>query len=220
MPFPSFDTRKLVGLSLCLVILVLGVVAKERWPKLHTKNMGLVCDNATVDLGIIGPRSTRVISHTFQIRNVSSESASLKKVAAACGCTTTNPSTKIIAPGQSFDLPVKVDWTGRAGFQSSDILVLTDANQRLSLRITANITSGLVISPAKIDFGQIEPGKVATRTLTLFNSSDQASLVLDSAHSTNLAIEVPQIAQGAIISQNRPLELTITATSADAGGSL
>lgn len=83
-------------------------------------------------------------STTFQITNNGKQKLILRKVHANCECTTAKPSKTQLKPGETIDIDVIFDSTGRKGKQIKTITVISNdpSSSYNTLRINANVLSG------------------------------------------------------------------------------
>ena len=82
------------------------------------------------------------VSHTFKLTNTGKSNLLLHKINASCGCTATQPDKKIIPPGESANIDVVFNSTGKNGRQNQSITVLSNDPKKSNtlLRITSNVT--------------------------------------------------------------------------------
>ena len=66
------------------------------------------------------------VSHVFIIQNTGNETLVIERVAASCGCTTTELATDRLAPGASVELEVLIDTAGFSGRISKSITIYTN----------------------------------------------------------------------------------------------
>ena len=89
------------------------------------------------------------VTHVFTIQNTGNEVLEIGRVAASCGCTTTELATNRLAPGESVELEVLIDTAGFGGRISKSIYVYTNDPEyadssssnrpRFSLRVTGEV---------------------------------------------------------------------------------
>ncbi len=109
-------------------------------PKIHV-------EDPTYDFGSV--LEGFAVTHVFTVRNAGDEVLTIGRVAASCGCTTTQLATDRLAPGESVELEVLVDTAGFGGTISKSIYVYcndpeyADASSsdrpRFTLRVTGEV---------------------------------------------------------------------------------
>jgi len=109
-------------------------------PKIHV-------EESTYDFGSI--LEGFAVTHVFTIENTGDEVLEIERVAASCGCTTTQLATDRLAPGGSVELEVLVDTAGFGGTISKSIYVYcndphyaassSSDRPRFTLRVTGEV---------------------------------------------------------------------------------
>ena len=81
------------------------------------------------------------VEHTFKLTNSGKSNLVLHKVKSSCGCTATQPDKNIIPPGESSNIVVTFNSTGKNGRQNQSITVLSNDPKKSNtlLRITSNV---------------------------------------------------------------------------------
>lgn len=80
------------------------------------------------------------ISYTFRYENKGTAPLAISSVITTCGCTVPKYDTKPISPGQSGNLEVVFDTSGRDGMQTKTISVRSNASVPvILLKITAEV---------------------------------------------------------------------------------
>lgn len=95
-------------------------------------------DNESFDFGRI--KSNKIVYHTFQLTNESSESIVITDVMASCGCTTPKLEKKVIPSGEKTSLSVGFDPAGKTGLQQKVIYVFIEGREPYEILIRAEIT--------------------------------------------------------------------------------
>lgn len=86
-------------------------------------------EETTYDFGSIKEEDGRV-THVFRFENTNATPISIKNVKASCGCTTPNWSKAPIAPGETAEITVTYNASGRPGkFQKSVTVTLTNGQE-------------------------------------------------------------------------------------------
>ncbi|MGK7390484.1 MAG: DUF1573 domain-containing protein [Candidatus Cyclobacteriaceae bacterium M2_1C_046] len=80
------------------------------------------------------------VKHTFTFENTGNEPLIITNVQVTCGCTATEWPRDPIAPGQSGDITIQFDSTGKIGRQNKVITVVSNAlNRQNRVTIVTNI---------------------------------------------------------------------------------
>lgn len=116
------------------------------------------------------PRGGKV-RHNFVMTNRLNEPITIANVRASCGCTTGKASASLVQPGQSAVIEAEMDTKNFVGPKATTLFVtLISAGGReaeVSLAVSSNILSDIVLNPGAIDFGTITRGQSPTQTLTI-----------------------------------------------------
>jgi len=115
----------------------------------------------------------KTVTHNFVITNNGGDILKISDVRASCGCTAAKPEKNELAPGESANIKVEFNSTGRMGTQQKYVYVKTNdvSNPELKLKITGNIlTTGsnlnekmqpkIYFTETQHDFGVVKEGKV------------------------------------------------------------
>ncbi len=94
----------------------------------------------TWDFGKV--KKDETLKHAFSLTNDCSETLNVKNVQTSCGCTTAEIKKKVLLPGESTELEVKVEVKGYAGEVKQYVFVYTDNldNPVLRFIIKAEVT--------------------------------------------------------------------------------
>lgn len=140
------------------------------------------------DFGDI-PRGEHV-KYDFVISNVGGDLLKLSDVRASCGCTAAKPEKDDLAPGESTNIHVDFNSTGRTGRQTKYITVKTNDPDNPEIRFKL---TGVVVAPGTVkgsasggpaiyfqdtqhDFGKVQEGDVVDYT---FNFVNKGNAILD-----------------------------------------
>jgi uncharacterized cupredoxin-like copper-binding protein len=93
----------------------------------------------THDFGTITEGET--VKTEFTIKNEGKSDLQILKTKATCGCTATDPEKKVLKPGESTNINVSFNSTGKEGNQTKQITVVTNDPERPTVKLTikANI---------------------------------------------------------------------------------
>jgi len=82
-----------------------------------------------------------VVATSFKFVNTGKKTLNIVKIKASCGCTATQPSKKVLAPGDSAEITVTFNSKGREGQENKSINVITNDpyHSNISLSITSMV---------------------------------------------------------------------------------
>ena len=100
------------------------------------------------------------VEFTFKITNHSTEDIKIKNVRTSCGCTVVKEDLKEIKAGQSSNLTLKFDPTGRKGYSLWEILIYTSSSKSpvIMASFDTTILHGGIVSHDFITFGKFPKG--------------------------------------------------------------
>ena len=121
-----------------------------------------------------------IVSHDFIIFNRGTNILKINRVKASCGCTAAMPEKSELEPGESTNLTVTFNSSGRNGAQKKLIRIETNdpENPQQIITITGNVVLEganpqsnpvLNFSETQYDFGKILEGKVVEHTFKFQN---------------------------------------------------
>jgi len=111
----------------------------------------------------------------FIIKNNSGSIAEIKEVRPACGCTTADPSKKILKPGEESKISVHYDTNNRIGPFAKLVTVVITGDKTTSIELYLKgevvIAEGpkLVFDDTKVDLGTIIIGQQVKKPISLHN---------------------------------------------------
>lgn len=144
----------------------------------------LILQQTSFDFGDI--KQGEKVSHTFVISNGGGDLLKISDVKASCGCTAAAPEKKELAPGESTNIVVTFNSTGRMGNQSKTIRINSNdpENPEMVLSFTGNVISAsetsagtptIYFTETQHDFGKVNEGDKVNYT---FNFANKGSSVL------------------------------------------
>jgi uncharacterized cupredoxin-like copper-binding protein len=130
------------------------------------------------------------VSHTFVLSNSGGDLLKINNIQASCGCTAASPEKNELAPGESTNLTVKFNSTGRQGMQKKTVKIFTNDPQTPEMTITiqgnillASENSGAVptiyFSETQHDFGKVNEGEKVNYTFTFINKGTSELIIKD-----------------------------------------
>lgn len=163
-----------------------------------------VCNEPVFDFGQLSAADTPLLSHTFRLNNKGSASIKIRRILNSCGCTTTSPDKTVIPPGSTALLHAKIDWRGRNGAQASTITILTDESEPVILRLKGRVTAPVVLWPSELDFGDLEPGLSAEKTIKILPGADRDPFKILEIQTTDPAVQIRRLPSVSAESPNGP----------------
>jgi uncharacterized cupredoxin-like copper-binding protein len=147
----------------------------------------LVLQQNSFDFGDIKQGET--VSHTFVLTNSGGDLLKITNVQASCGCTAAVPEKSELAPGESTNLPVKFNSTGRQGMQKKTVKIFTNDPQapEMTVTITGNVVAGdqsgavpiIYFPETQHDFGQVSEGEKVNYTFRFVNKGTSELIIKD-----------------------------------------
>ncbi|MCA9028221.1 MAG: DUF1573 domain-containing protein [Planctomycetaceae bacterium] len=124
-----------------------------------------------VDFGNVASGSdTR---HQIEVKNIYKEQVRILNVGTTCGCTAANPSQKLLETGETAYIEVVMNTVKFKQQKNSNVdvtLSFTDASgattsKTVRVPISAYIRQDIVVEPGNVDFGAVDAGAGARRTV-------------------------------------------------------
>jgi uncharacterized cupredoxin-like copper-binding protein len=147
----------------------------------------LVLQQNSFDFGDIKQGET--VSHTFVLTNSGGDLLKITNVQASCGCTAASPEKSELAPGESTDLTVKFNSTGRMGKQLKTVKIYTNdpESPEMTLTINGNVVTGeqtgtvptIYFPETQHDFGQVSEGEKVNYTFRFVNKGQSELVIKD-----------------------------------------
>jgi Protein of unknown function (DUF1573) len=148
----------------------------------------LVLQQNSFDFGDIKQGET--VSHTFVISNNGGDLLKISNVQASCGCTAAAPEKNELAPGESTNLTVKFNSSGRQGMQKKTVKIFTNDPQNPEMVITINgnvVLAGensgglptIYFTETQHDFGKVNEGEKVNYTFSFANKGTSVLTIKD-----------------------------------------
>jgi hypothetical protein len=157
--------------SFFVLFFVTGLVLAQQSPKIIVKPMHY-------DLGNI--KQGKIVTKVYRVKNEGSGKLIIKDVNATCGCTAVKPMKNELKAGESTELKVTFNSTGRMGKQEKTVYIISNdpVNSTLQITFSANIlaekgvprTPKLSFTEKSHDFGRLSEGKVAQYNFDFVNA--------------------------------------------------
>src|SRR4030066_1510866 len=147
----------------------------------------LVLQQSSFDFGDI--KQGEIVSHTFVLTNSGGDLLKITNVQASCGCTAAVPEKSELAPGESTNLPVKFNSTGRMGIQKKTVKIFTNDPQspEMTITIAGNVVTGeqsgsvptIYFPETQHDFGKVSEGEKVDYTFRIVNKGTSELIIKD-----------------------------------------
>jgi len=131
-------------------------------------------DTPVFDFGRV--RAGEDVVHDFWFSNAGTGPLELLKVKPACGCTTAGSFDKIVQPGETGRIPIKMSTNRGNGPMSKNVTVFTNctgSGAQVTLKLSGTVWQPVTITPNRATFGRLSPIDVEQeqiRRLTLINN--------------------------------------------------
>lgn len=176
-------------------------------------------ENAAFSYGTV--RAGTVIDHEFKFTNTGTGPLEILAVRPGCGCTTSGEFDKILAPGASGRIPVKMSTAKFSGPVTKTVAVHTNApgvDGLVVLTLNGTVEPLIVIEPTKIEFGSLKLsdviGKALTSSFTITNKIEKPLELKNLTSSNpNFKAEIKELEPG------RKFEIVVTMSGALRTGS-
>lgn len=132
-----------------------------------------------------------VAQFDFKIKNVGTGPLEILTVRPGCGCTTSGDYDKIIQPGATGMVPIKLSTAKFQGAMSKSISVFTNASgvdSLVMLTMQGSVRPLYVVEPTKLEFGAVEWSNIVGKTLTksaIITNKIEQPLLLTNLRSSN-----------------------------------
>ena len=166
-------------------------------------------DTPTYDFGRV--RSGQEITHDFWFSNTGTGPLEVLKVRPSCGCTTASEYDKIVQPGQSGKIPIRLNTGHASGPIHKTIMINTNAPSEgaaVTLHIQGEVWQPIQATPASASFGRLTTDTAASasmeRKLTVVNNTDE-KIKITKVSSTNPSFK----ADVSELEEGKKFELTV-----------
>lgn len=118
------------------------------------------------------------VFHNFTYKNTGNGPLEILAIRPGCGCTTAGAYDKVVAPGGTGSLPIKVNTDKFSGYISKTITILTNCPQpdaAITLIMKGEVWEPMTFMPKTVGFGRVSlqdpKGMATTQTLTIINNA-------------------------------------------------
>lgn len=207
--------KKMKSLCLMLVMAVLGgpiwaadddgaAATAESAAQYADSKARLTVVEGDHDFGVIREGDLESVKHTFRIKNTGEEDLKILKVKNSCGCTTSQPSSENLKPGEEATIEAEVKLKGKSG--STVVSVTVDTNDPTNLahvfRIRGTILSPLRIIPQVLDLQAVGAGEVRRQAVNVSSQYLEGDVV---PRIVGLHSEAPEISAATREAASRPV---------------
>ncbi|MCU7494118.1 MAG: DUF1573 domain-containing protein [Ignavibacteria bacterium] len=173
--------------SVFALLFISGLALAQTGPKISVSPL-------TYDMGDI--KEGDVVTKVYTVKNEGSAVLNIRNVSVSCGCTVAKLKTNDLQPGESTELTVTFNSSGREGKQSKTVMILSNDLSSSSARVTftanvltnslknSNIPSSSDLLAKRVslkspklafnekvhDFGKLNEGKVTRYTFNFTNT--------------------------------------------------
>lgn len=154
-------------------------------------------DATSRDFGAVARGSK--VEHHFTITNLYKEDAHIASVRSSCGCTKPEIAKRTLKSHETADLVAKFNTRAFLGQHGATLTVTFDRPfyAEVQLHVSGYIRSDVVLSPAGAEFGSVDEGSRAARTISI-RYAGRADWAITGVQSTNpfLTVETKETARG------------------------
>ncbi len=186
----SVSSKAILAMGLVIGALFASQVKAEPAGSL-THLPGIDCVNSNLDFGAV--YSDAVVKHSFVLTNVGERVIKILGVRTSCGCSTAKAVTNSIAPGQSTDVEVVINFKGRRGRQSKSIYVETDdpVSRIVHLSFTGTVFVPIEAQPEGVHLGTVgEEGSLEREVLLTAVSTNVFQVLSAKSASSQVSVTV------------------------------
>lgn len=141
-------------------------------------------DTPTYEFGRV--RSGQEVVHDFWFTNTGTGPVEILKVRPSCGCTTAGQHDKIVQPGQTGKIPIRLNPGNASGPIHKTIMVNTNVpgeGSTVTLHIQGEVWHPIQATPTSASFGRLTSEMAASasmeRKLTIVNNTEEKVTVSD-----------------------------------------
>lgn len=171
---------------------------------------GVKFDTPTYEFGRV--RSGQEIVHDFWFTNTGTGPLEILKVRPACGCTTAGQHDKIVQPGQTGKIPIRLNTGAASGPMHKTIMINTNCpgtDAAVTLHIQGEVWQPIQATPTSASFGRLTTemasGSTMERKLTVVNNTENPIRITE-AKCTNPSFK----AEISTLEEGKKFELTVT----------
>ncbi len=149
-------------------------------------------------------KSGTEIKHDFWFTNTGTGPLEILRVKPSCGCTQAGQHDRVVQPGETGKIPIRVDSNKLPKESKKSIAVITNCpgeQAQVSLEIVGEVWKPVEVAPTQCTFGRITQDAMKTQTLvrkvTITNNTDKpANITNVRSNSPMFAAEVKPIQDG------------------------
>ncbi len=124
-----------------LGIWILSFSYDESLTEAQNEGAKITFENTTHNFGDVSQGDK--VTHTFKFKNSGNQPLIISNVLATCGCTATKWTKEPVKPGESGQITVEFDSSGRSGKQNKVVTIISNtANPQTRINVVVNILPG------------------------------------------------------------------------------
>ncbi len=130
--------KRIVFISLALFVCVFGAFAQTETP---ASNAEITFEKENFNFGDI--KQGEVVKHTFKFTNTGTDALVISDIKTTCGCTTPKWTRDPLPPGESGEIVVQFNSSGKIGKQHKVITIISNASEPIKrISIDSNVLTG------------------------------------------------------------------------------
>ncbi len=157
--------RQLIGMTAVAAFLIFtpGVQAASQSTEWALK----MFEEKSHNFGVVARGSD--VRHRIKITNIYKETVHIADVKTSCGCTAAKPSKYTLKSLESAYIEIVMNTVKFTRKKESSVIITFDSPQRAEVRIpiAAYIRTDVVLDPGSVNFGSIDKGAGAERTISI-----------------------------------------------------
>jgi len=124
-------------------------------------------DATSVDFGAVARGSK--VEHRFKIKNLYKEDVHIAAVRSSCGCTSPEVTERLLKTHETTELIARFNTRTFLGHKNATVTVTFDEPfyAEVQLQVSGYIRSDVVLDPADVQFGSVDQGQPAERTVAV-----------------------------------------------------
>ena len=124
-----------------LGIWILSFSYDESLTEAQNEGAKITFENTTHNFGDVSQGDK--VTHAFKFKNSGDQPLIISNVLATCGCTATKWTKEPVKPGESGQITVEFDSSGRSGKQNKVVTIISNtANPQTRINVVVNILPG------------------------------------------------------------------------------
>ncbi len=157
--------RQLAGVAATVALLISGSALQAA--NQSTEWALKMFEEKSHDFGVVARGSD--VRHRIKITNIYKETVHIADVRTSCGCTAAKPSRYTLKSLESAYVEIVMNTVKFTRKKDSSVIITFDSPQRAEVRIpiSAYIRTDVVLTPGSVNFGSVDKGVGAERTISV-----------------------------------------------------